>query len=125
MNVLIVTGGSCGIGACTARLAGSRGYSVCVNFLRNREAAEGVFSDIQRAGGEAFAVQADVGVERDVIELFDSVEQRLGKTTALVNNAALLERQMRLTDMDAGRLQRMFQPMPSAPCCARRQAPGL
>jgi len=107
-KVLIVTGGARGIGACTARLAGLRGYAVCVNYLRNREAAAGVVDQIQKGGGMALAVQADVGVESEVGALFERVEQELGRPTALVNNAARLESQMRLDSMDAARMQRMF-----------------
>ena len=107
-QVLIVTGGSRGIGACTAQLAARRGYSVCVNYLQNREAAESVVNAMLGQGGKAIAVRADVSVEADVMALFESTEQQLGKPTALVNNAARLELQMRLGAMDAARLQRMF-----------------
>ncbi len=107
-QVLIVTGGGRGIGACTARLAGARGYAVCVNYLRNEAAAADVVSGIQRQGGRAIAARADVGVEDEVIALFARVEQELGRPAALVNNAARLELQMRVESMDSGRLQRMF-----------------
>jgi NAD(P)-dependent dehydrogenase (short-subunit alcohol dehydrogenase family) len=107
-SVLVVTGGGRGIGASTARLAGLRGYAVCINYLRNRDAALGVVSDIQQAGGSAIAVQADISSESEVITLFESTEQKLGRPTALVNNAARLELQMRLDSMDAARLHRMF-----------------
>ena len=107
-NVLIVTGGGRGIGAATARLAACRGYAVCVNYVHNRERALGVVGEIQQAGGKAIAVRADVGIESDVLALFEHVEKSLGQPTALVNNAVLLEKQMRLDAMDAGRLQRVF-----------------
>jgi NAD(P)-dependent dehydrogenase (short-subunit alcohol dehydrogenase family) len=106
--VLIVTGASAGIGAATARLAATRGYSVCVNFLRNCDAAAEVVAAIERDGGRAIAVQADVSSEPEVVQLFETVASRLGPVTALVNNAATLERQMRLEDMDAARFQRIF-----------------
>jgi NAD(P)-dependent dehydrogenase (short-subunit alcohol dehydrogenase family) len=105
---LIVTGGSSGIGAATARLAARKGYAVAVNFLRERAAAEEIVADIRNTGGRAIAVQADVSVEADVILLFETTDRELGRVTALVNNAASLERQMRLDSMDAARLQRMF-----------------
>lgn len=105
---MIVTGGGRGIGACTARLAGVRGYSVCVNYLRDRESAAGVADSIEQAGGSAIAVQADIGVETDILRLFETAEEELGRPTALVNNAARLEEQMRLEAMDAARLHRMF-----------------
>jgi NAD(P)-dependent dehydrogenase (short-subunit alcohol dehydrogenase family) len=104
LKTLIVTGGSRGIGAATARLAGQRGYAVCVNYLQDRAAAEEVAGAIQNA----IAVQADIGVEDEVVRLFETVDRELGPLTALVNNAATLERQRRLEQMDAARMQRMF-----------------
>jgi NAD(P)-dependent dehydrogenase (short-subunit alcohol dehydrogenase family) len=107
-KVMIVTGGGRGIGACTARLAGERGYAVCVNYLRDLEAAAAVADSIEQAGGNAIAVQADIGVEADVLRLFETAEKELGRPAALVNNAARLEQQMRLEAMDPARLHRMF-----------------
>lgn len=104
MQTLIVTGGSRGIGAATARLAAQRGYAVCVHYLQDGAAAEEVAGSIQNA----IAVQADIGVEADVVRLFETVDRELGRLTALVNNAARLETQMRLEQMDAARMQRMF-----------------
>jgi NAD(P)-dependent dehydrogenase (short-subunit alcohol dehydrogenase family) len=89
-------------------MAAARGYAVCVNYLRNRDAALGVVRDIEQAGGRAIAVQGDVGVEADVVALFEEVDRTLGRPSALVNNAARLELQMRLEAMDAARMQRMF-----------------
>jgi NAD(P)-dependent dehydrogenase (short-subunit alcohol dehydrogenase family) len=107
-KVMIVTGGSRGIGAATAVLAGKRGYAVCVNYLHNRTAAESVVGSIERAGGKAIALPADVAVEVDVERLFQTVDQSLGTVTALVNNAGILEHQARLEEMDAARLNRIF-----------------
>ena len=107
-KVIIITGGSRGIGAATAQLAAKRGYAVCVNYIRNRAAADAVVSTIERAGGQAIAVAADVASESDVIRLFESVDKALGPVSALVNNVGILERQMRLEDMDAARLSRVF-----------------
>jgi NAD(P)-dependent dehydrogenase (short-subunit alcohol dehydrogenase family) len=107
-NNLIVTGGGRGIGAATALLAAARGDSVCVNYLRNGETAEQVVREIEKGGGNAIAVQADISRESDVVSLFETVGRKLGRVTALVNNAARLETQMRLETMDADRLQRMF-----------------
>ncbi|MGB7196516.1 MAG: SDR family oxidoreductase [Collimonas pratensis] len=106
--VMIVTGGSRGIGAATALLAAERGYAVCVNYLHNRSAAEAVVAAIRDAGGEALALAGDVAVEADVMALFQSVDSQLGKVTALVNNAGILERQMRVEEMDVARLQRVL-----------------
>ncbi len=108
MKTLIVTGGSRGIGAATARLAAQRGYAVCVNYRQDRAAAKEVVGAIKKDGGNAIAMQADIGVESDVVALFQKVDSEFGRLTALVNNAATLETQMRLEQMDAARMQRMF-----------------
>jgi NAD(P)-dependent dehydrogenase (short-subunit alcohol dehydrogenase family) len=107
-RVAIVTGASRGIGAATARLAAKAGYAVCVNYVGNRDAAEKVASDIRASGGEAIATQADVALEADVLRLFQECDRALGRVTALVNNAGILEHHMRLEAMDAERLKRVF-----------------
>ncbi|MDC0246455.1 SDR family oxidoreductase [Deltaproteobacteria bacterium] len=107
-KVLIVTGGSRGIGAATARIAGRRGYAVCVNFLKNKVAAKQIVDKINTDGGQAIAVGADISKEEEVLELFSTVDDRLGKISALVNNAGILESQMRIEDMDSKRLNRVF-----------------
>ena len=118
MKILVVTGGSRGIGAATAKLAAQRGYAVCVNYLQDRAAAEEVAGSIPNA----ITVQADVGVEDDVVRLFETVDRELGPLTALVNNAATLERQMRLEQMDAARMQRMFWTNAIGPMLCAREA---
>jgi NAD(P)-dependent dehydrogenase (short-subunit alcohol dehydrogenase family) len=105
---IVITGGSRGIGAATARLAAERGYQVCVNFRSNRAAAESVVAEIEAAGGRAIAVRADVSVETDVVRLFETVDATLGRVTALVNNAGILERQTRVDAMDADRITRVL-----------------
>jgi NAD(P)-dependent dehydrogenase (short-subunit alcohol dehydrogenase family) len=107
-GALVITGGSRGIGAATARLAAQRGYSVCVNYRRHGDAADAVVKAIEGDGGRAIAVAADVAVESDVIRLFDAVDHRLGSLAGLVNNAGVLETQMRVEEMDSARLQRIF-----------------
>lgn len=107
-GVLLVTGASRGIGAAVARLAGRRGYRVCVNFLASEKAADEVVADIRRDGGEAIAVQADVSLADDVERLFSTVDDRLGPLTALVNNAGVLFRQGRVDQIDADRLHRVL-----------------
>lgn len=107
-EILIVTGGSRGIGAATARLAATRGYAVCVNYLRDEAAAAGVVDDIVAGGGTAVAVAGDVAREADVVRLFERVDAELGPVTALVNNAGILETQTRVEHMDAARLERVF-----------------
>ena len=105
---MIVTGASRGIGASTALLAAQRGYQVCVNYRSNRQAADEVVRQIEHSGGRALAVAADVAVEADVMRLFQTVDRELGRVTALVNNAGILEQQTRLEGIDAARLQRIF-----------------
>jgi len=105
---MVITGASRGIGAATARLAAARGYAVCVNYLKNRAAADGVVAEIESNGGQAIAVAADVAAESEVVRLFEAVDRQLGTLTALVNNAGMLETQMRVDEMDAARLGRIF-----------------
>ena len=107
-RVAIITGASRGIGAATALLAASRGYAVCVNFQKNEAAAREVVDAIVRGGGRAIVVGADVSREGDVVRLFETVDWELGTVTALVNNAGILERQMRVDEMDAERIRRVF-----------------
>lgn len=107
--MLVVTGSSRGIGAATARLAAQRGHAVCINYLRDYAAAEEVAAGIRQDGGGAIVVQADVASESDVARLFETAERELGGVSALVNNAATLESQMRLEAMDSARLHRMFR----------------
>jgi NAD(P)-dependent dehydrogenase (short-subunit alcohol dehydrogenase family) len=107
-RVLVVTGASRGIGAATALLGAARGYAVCVNYRQARDAAEAVVERIRAAGGRAFAVQADVSREGDVVQLFRAVDQELGPVAALVNNAGILERQARVEEMTADRVNRVL-----------------
>lgn len=107
-KTLIVTGASRGIGAVTARLAAARGYAVCVNYRASRLAAEAVVRDIVAAGGAALALPGDVAVEADVVRLFARCDEALGRLTALVNNAGVVDAKARVDQMDGARLQRMF-----------------
>lgn len=107
-NVMLITGASRGIGAATALLAAERGYAVVLNYLRNREAAEALRQRIERQGGEALAVAADVAEEGDVERLFAAIDERFGRLDVLVNNAGMLEAQTRLENIDAARLHRVF-----------------
>jgi NAD(P)-dependent dehydrogenase (short-subunit alcohol dehydrogenase family) len=102
---MIVTGGGRGIGAATALLAAQRGYAVAVNYLRNGEAAERVVREI---GAKAIAVAGDVASEGDVVRLFRTVDEKLGRVTALVNNAGIVDLRSRVEDLSAERIQRML-----------------
>jgi len=107
-QVLLVTGSGRGIGAATALLASRRGYAVCVNYHSDVAAAEALRARIVAEGGRAIAVQADVGVEADVLRLFATIDAELGPLTALVNNVGVVAPQSRLVDMPVERLQRIF-----------------
>src|SRR5262245_27857030 len=89
-GVAIVTGGSRGIGAATAKLAAARGYAVAVNYTQNAKAAQSVVAAIESAGGRALAIAGDIGVEADVVRLFETATRELGPITALVNNAGII-----------------------------------
>jgi len=105
---IIITGSSRGIGAATAILAAQRGYAVCVNYKTDQAAAQKVVQAITSAGGQAISLQADVADEFQVKQLFDGCSQAFGSPVALVNNAGILETQMRLESMGADRMQRIF-----------------
>ena len=105
---MIVTGGSRGIGAATARLAGERGYAVCVNYRRDAKAAAAVVADIEKAGSQALAVAGDMASEKDILNLFETCDAELGTPKALVNNAGIIDTQSRVEDYTLERLQRVF-----------------
>ena len=108
-QVLLITGGGRGIGAATALLAAQRGYAVAVNYASNSLAADEVVRTIRAGGGTAVAVQADVGDEAQVAAMFQKVDARLGRLTALVNNAGVVDVQARVDEMSVARLERMFR----------------
>ena len=108
MPVLLVTGGSRGIGAATAQCAARHGYTVCINYRQHHQAAHQIVEEIHRSGGRAHAFQADIASESEVASLFAAVDKEVGPITALVNNAATLELQSRLDSIDSPRLQRVF-----------------
>src|SRR5690242_18698598 len=104
---ILVTGASGGVGSAVALLAARSGYAVGIHYHRKRPAAEDVAAVIARDGGRAAVLQADLSVESEVVRLFHDCVRELGPLGALVNNAATLERQMRLDEMDAARLHRV------------------
>ncbi|MFJ1707107.1 SDR family oxidoreductase [Kitasatospora sp. NPDC088346] len=107
-ETVLITGGGRGIGAATARLAGRRGYRVCVNYRSDEASARAVVDGIRADGGTAVAVAADVSRAAGVERLFRAVDEQLGPLTALVNNAGTLERQARLEELDEDRLARIW-----------------
>ena len=106
--VILITGGSRGIGAATAILAAKRGYDVAFTYQSNATAANEVAEKILATGRKALMLQADVAVEADVLSVFKQVDAQLGRLDALVNNAGILEKIMRLEQMDAARWQRVL-----------------
>lgn len=108
-GTLLVTGGSRGIGAAVARIAAGRGWRVAVNYAENAAAAEALVREIRDASGEAIAIRGDVGVEADVVRMFEAVDRAYGPLDALVNNAGVVARKGRVEDMDAARLERMMR----------------
>ncbi|MBB1441376.1 glucose 1-dehydrogenase [Shewanella sp. SG41-4] len=107
-KIVLVTGGSRGIGAAAAKLLAKQGYSVCINFIKNEIEANRVVAEIGHDGGTAIAVRADVSNENEVINLFKVIDESLGKITHLVNNAGILLPQMRISEMTAARINKVL-----------------
>ncbi len=107
-KVLLVTGGSRGIGAATCLMAAREGWAVAVNYTANSLAADEVVRTIRAAGGRAMAVQADVADEAQVLRMFEQVDAKFGRLTGLVNNAGVVDVTARVEDMSVARWRRMF-----------------
>ncbi len=107
-KVMLITGASRGIGAATARLAAAEGYALCLNYHRRQDAVEQLLHQLHGLGVHAIAVEADIADEFQVTRLFAAVDAEFGRLDVLVNNAGMLERQMRLDEMDRARLERVF-----------------
>ena len=106
--IVLVTGGSRGIGAATSKYLAKQGYAVCVNYISNKIEANKIVTEIENDGGIAVAIQADVSKEDDVIRLFNSIDKSLGQITHLVNNAGILLPQMRVSEMTAERINKVL-----------------
>ncbi|WP_256006704.1 SDR family oxidoreductase [Pedobacter deserti] len=125
LKTMIITGGSRGIGAATAKLAAQNGFAVVVGYHKNQQAAEEVTAEIKAGGGLTLAVQVDISLEPDVKRLFAETQRVFGGLHALVNNAGILERQMRLEEMDVARLNRIFAANITGQMLCAREAIGL
>lgn len=106
--VILITGGSRGVGAATARLAAAQGYDVTISYVSNASAAQSVVADIEAMGRRALAVRADSADPGQVEQLFAAIDETFGRIDVLVNNAAVLELQSRLEDLSFERMQRVF-----------------
>jgi NAD(P)-dependent dehydrogenase (short-subunit alcohol dehydrogenase family) len=106
--ILLVTGGSRGIGAATALAAAQAGYAVAVNYQSNSLAADEVVRTIRDGGGQAMALQADVSHEDEVLAMFARIDAKWGPLAALVNNAGVVDVSSRVDGMSVARLSRML-----------------
>ena len=119
-KVVLITGGSRGIGAATALLAAQHGWAVAVNYVANSLAADEVVRQIRASGGTAMSVQADVAVEAQLLRLFEAVDAKLGRIDGLVNNAGVVDMPARVDEMTVARLERMWTTnITSSFVCAR------
>lgn len=108
-KVVVVTGGSRGIGAATALLFARKGYAVCINYIANDQAANRVRDEIVSSGGRCIVVKADVSVGSEVARLFETVDRELGALSVLVNNAAILQQQCRMVDISEARFNEILR----------------
>lgn len=107
-KVLLVTGGSRGIGAGVARKAAEAGWSVMINYVSNDEAATALAADIRQAGGTAEIIKGDAGTEQGIAAIFDAVDTGFGRLDGFVNNAGVVDYPSRVEDFSWTRLERMF-----------------
>jgi NAD(P)-dependent dehydrogenase (short-subunit alcohol dehydrogenase family) len=121
-KVVLITGGSRGIGAETAKLASARGWNVALSYASDRQAAEQVAGEVERAGGEALAVRADVGVEADIVDMFAAVHRRFGRLDGLVNNAGIVAPKARVDEYTADRTERLMRVNVVGPILCAREA---
>lgn len=120
--VILITGGSRGVGAATARLAAARGYDVVLTFVANEAAAHAVSADVEAAGQRALAVRADSADPDEIEELFASIDRSFGRIDVLVNNAGIIARQSRLDGIGFQRMQRIFAVNAIGPMLCAQQA---
>ncbi|ALX84834.1 sugar dehydrogenase [Achromobacter denitrificans] len=120
--VVLITGGSRGVGAATARLAAAQGYDVAISYISNEAAARAVVADVQALGRRALAVRADSADPQQVGHLFAAIDQAFGRLDVMVNNAAIIARQSRVEDLTFERMQRVFAVNAIGPMLCAQQA---
>ena len=120
--LILITGGSRGVGAATARLAAAQGYDVAISFVANESAALAVAADVEATGRRALAMRADSADPDQVARLFAAIDREFGRIDVLVNNAAMLARQSRLEDLDFERMRRIFAVNAIGPILCAQQA---
>jgi NAD(P)-dependent dehydrogenase (short-subunit alcohol dehydrogenase family) len=126
MKTILITGGTRGIGRATALKCARSGWSIALNYVNNRPAAEEAAREVRAAGAQAIALQGDVAAEADVISMFGEAESRLGRLDGVVINAGIVAPSLPLADMDSARLKRMFDVnVYGAYLCARESARRL
>ncbi|MFA0810348.1 SDR family oxidoreductase [Microbulbifer epialgicus] len=108
-NIALVTGGSRGIGAATARLLAQHGYHIAISYRERKDSAESLLNELKALGTKAIAVRADISSEADITHLFNEVDRQLGPLQYLVNNAATLKPQMRVEKMEAERINQVLR----------------
>lgn len=120
--LILITGGSRGVGAATARLAATQGYDVAFSYVSNAAAARAVADDVKAAGRRALAVRADSADPDQVAQLFAEIDREFGRIDVLVNNAAIIAKQSRMEDLEFGRMQRIFAINAIGPMLCAQQA---
>jgi NAD(P)-dependent dehydrogenase (short-subunit alcohol dehydrogenase family) len=120
-GVVLVTGGSRGIGAATAQQVAAAGWTVCLTYRTEEAAAASVVAGIEAAGGTAAAVRADVAVEADVLAAFAAADA-MGPVTALVANAGIGAAKARVDELTAERVQRILAVNVLGPILCCREA---
>lgn len=120
--VILITGGSRGVGAATARLAAAQGYNVALSYVANEAAAQAVVADVRALGRRALAVRADSADPDQIAGLFNAIDREFGRIDVLVNNAAIIARQSRLEDLAFERMQRIFAVNSLGPMLCAQQA---
>jgi len=120
--LILITGGSRGVGAATARLAAAQGYDVVISYINNEAAALGVVADVQALGRRALAIRADSADPEQVAHLFRAIDETFGRIDVLVNNAAIIALQSRFEDLDVARMQRIFAINAIGPMLCAQQA---